>query len=127
MTESEWLDYHRKSWPWMTDDQFECACLLADLFGGFHHMNCRKVEPSGNGISYLSAYASFASFDSDRLTKLVFLAHDRCVRVEIEPRAFRYLNITLYKRHLRLGRIFERHPTIEEALQLHRIYFPLPE
>lgn len=56
-----------------------------------------------------------ATFDLDTLTRLVFLAHDRCVRVEISPRANRYFTMRFHPRK-RDGKGFERHPTLEDAV-----------
>ena len=46
----EWINSYRQKW--MTDAQWECYCLLADLYRGFHHMY-GKAHPCGdNGITY---------------------------------------------------------------------------
>jgi hypothetical protein len=61
-----------------------------------------------------------ATFDTARLTRLVIGAHEECIRVEISPKAFRYLEIAMWPRSGREGRLFERHPTIEEAIKSFR-------
>lgn len=65
----------------------------------------------GNGL---------ATWDSSRLTRLVIAAHDELIRVEVSPRAFRYLAIEMWPRKGREGFMHERHPTIEEAIESFR-------
>ncbi|HZS84188.1 MAG TPA: hypothetical protein VFA50_15035, partial [Stellaceae bacterium] len=54
-------------------------------------------------------------YDFDHLTRLVIAAHDRCVRLDIEPAARRYLWLILHPRE-REGGMSRRHPTIEQAI-----------
>lgn len=105
-----------KQYPWMTDDQRECYEFLCDLYLGEHHLS-GKIRKWGMGIK-LNTYAvhRFATFDFDRLTRLVVMAHDRCIRVELVPSGPRMLGIVMHKRHSREGGMQERHPTIETAI-----------
>jgi len=108
------MDRYRKDW--MTDDQWECYQMLADLFHGFHHVN-GKLHDWGDGIKLnTSQVGSFATFDFDGLTRLVLLAHERMIRAEIVPSGPGMLGIVLHKRHSREGRMYEQHPTIETAV-----------
>jgi hypothetical protein len=105
--------YYRK--PWMTDDQWECARMWASIVGGFHHV-VGEIKDAGRGIR-VTAYASgFSTFDFDRLTALVFAAHDACIRVELAQSAPAKVAFYLHKRHAREGAMHLRHPTIETAL-----------
>jgi hypothetical protein len=61
-----------------------------------------------------------ATFDTNRLTRLVIGAHDEMIRVEVSPCAFRYLSIDMWPRKSREGSLFERHPTIEDAVASYR-------
>ena len=63
-------------------------------------------------------HTPLASYDFNQLTRLVFLAHDLAIRVEIKP-AMRYLRIVLHPRD-REGSIMTAHPTIETVLAEHR-------
>jgi len=102
---------------WMTDDQWECYQMLADLFLGFHHIN-GKLHNWGNGIKLnTSQTGSFATFDFDGLTRMVLLAHERMIRAEIAPSGPGMLGIILHKRRSREGRMYERHPAIEDAIE----------
>jgi hypothetical protein len=104
---------------WMTDDQWKCTQMFADVVGGFHHV-AGTFKPFGDGIK-ISAYPSrFATFDFDGLTRIVLLAHDRMIRVALAPSGPRMIGFEMWKRHTREGRYSERHPTIEQAIEMHR-------
>ena len=104
---------------WMTDDQWECAQMFADVVGGFHHVT-GTFRPWGEGIKVSDYSGRWATFDFDRLTCLVVFAHDRMIRVSLEPSGPRMVGFTLFKRHTREGSMFERHPTIEDAISIYR-------
>lgn len=57
-----------------------------------------------------------ATFDNDRLTRLVVLAHDRLIRVEISPLSFRYIAVDMWSGRERTGGMAQRHPTMEDAV-----------
>lgn len=57
-----------------------------------------------------------ATYDFDRLTRLVIAAHDECVRVEVSPSAPRYLKVSMWPRKGRDGSMMTSHPTIEDAI-----------
>ncbi len=108
--------YYRKDW--MTDSQWECALMLRDLESGFHHLETDRIKPAtGAGISYNFPYANFATFDYDELTRLVFMAHKRCIRAQISGSGPNMLCLHLHKRLGRDGNMTARHPTIEQALE----------
>ncbi|OHD26879.1 MAG: hypothetical protein A2Y38_15470 [Spirochaetes bacterium GWB1_59_5] len=116
MTNKEWMQQRRsESYPWMTDDQFECWCMFCDLMGGEHHV-FGKVKPAtdrGISIAELSC-GGWSTFDFDRLTSAVVMAHDRCIRFSVSPCNMQYLRFQLHKRHEREGQMSARHPTLEE-------------
>jgi hypothetical protein len=99
----------------MTEAQVACLDLLCEVFHGEHHAPDR-IFAFGRGIK-CSVYGSqMATFDFDYLTRLVILAHDRCIRVEIVPSGPGRVGLALFKRNSRDGSTFERHPTMEQAL-----------
>jgi hypothetical protein len=110
--QQEWINGFRE--PWMSDEQWYCYQLLADLFRGFHHINV-KVKPFGRGIE-INPFITLSTYDFSLLTRMVLLCHDRCVRGEIMPSGPGRLKFAFHKRQ-RDGRMFERHPTIEEVLE----------
>ena len=100
---------------WMTDDQYECACLFADVLGGFHHLP-GKIKPWGDGIQ-LNVLGSWASYDFNQLTRIIVLGHDRMIRVEVGPSGPRLFRVCLHKRHTREGSMAKKIPTIEDAIK----------
>lgn len=110
-------------YDWMTDDQHECAALLADLYDGDYNVP-GKIKEHDFGIR-CCVYGPLCSFDCDRLTRLVVLGHDRCIRVEIGANGGPgRVELILHKRHTREGRMHERHPTLENAAVLIRMSTP---
>lgn len=106
----------------MSPDQVECLNLFSDLVGGDHHITGNVYE-CGRGIRVSIFSGTLATFDFDGLTRLVFLAHDRCIRVELISSGPSRVGIALHKRHTREGSSSQRHPTITEALERHRKYY----
>jgi hypothetical protein len=58
----------------------------------------------------------FSTFDFNLLTHLVFLAHDRCIRVELVSSGLGLIGLALHKRHSRDGAHSDRHPTLAQAV-----------
>lgn len=129
MTEKEArerLEKIQDAYPWMSDDQIECYEMLVDIFAGGHHLD-GKVKDFGKGIQ-MSTWQDFSTFDFARLTDAVFLAHDRCIRFEIQSSGPGMIRLCLWKRHNREGGEFwDRHPTIETALARYRERNPVCE
>lgn len=82
------------------------------------------VDWNYNGGVRFKFRGSMETFDFDHLTRLVILAHDGCVRVGIEPLSPKHLAITMYQRRKREGFIYERHPTIDQAVEAIRALEP---
>jgi hypothetical protein len=93
-----------------TPDQQRCLQLLIALYGGKHHLSA--VYEWGSGIKMRERVLS--TFDWNTLSELVFLAHDRAVRVQITDGW-----IILHARQ-REGDISPGHPTLEEAIFRYR-------
>lgn len=96
--------------------------MVFDIIGGENHLT-GKIKEWGHGIAYTSKYNSLATFDGNRLTTAVFMAHDRMIRFEIQPSGPGMLRWCLWKRSGREGDISSRHPTIEMALDNYRKYW----
>lgn len=116
--------YYRE--PWMSDDQWECALMFADLMRGFHHVG-GKFKPCGSGVQINEPYGAWATFDYDGLTRAVFMAHDRCIRVDITSSAPGRMRFILHKRNKRDGAMHERHPTLSDAVENWRALNPVAE
>lgn len=91
------------------------VAFFAKLFHGEHHLPA-EVKPWGRGWIISAHPSRFATFDFNDLTRLVLLAHDRCIRVEINSGGPGRIRIAVHQRDTREGSMMERHPTIEEAL-----------
>ncbi len=117
MSEDHDLQYYRK--PWMTNDQWSCAQMFARVVGGFHHVGA-DFKPLGDGVEVSVYSGGWSTFDYSRLTGLVVRAHDEMIRVEVRPSGPRRIKFAMWKRHTRTGSMSERHPTIEEAIAMHR-------
>jgi ParB/RepB/Spo0J family partition protein len=69
------------------------VAVLLEAWHGLHHFDeaaLRKVEWSNDRfqvlrVSKFEIAGQLASFDFDGLTKLIFLAHDHCIRVDLTP------------------------------------------
>lgn len=90
--------------------------FFADLYGGEHHIPGYRdgVKPFGEGWSVNSA-GDLSTFDFNTLTRLVLMAHDRCIRASVLPGGPGKIKIAIWQRQ-RTGSYSQRHPTLEEAL-----------
>jgi hypothetical protein len=95
--------------------------MLADVMGGFHHIGA-PFKPFGHGITVSPHSSRFSTFDSDTLTRLVFLAHDRAIRVEFRSSSPYRIKLVFWRRK-REGGIMERHPSLDQAIAMHRRFF----
>lgn len=100
----------------MTEAQRACFDLLCDVFHGEHHAP-ERIYAFGRGIKCNAESHRLSTFDFDYLTRLVVLAHDACVRVEIVSSGPGRIGLVLHKRTSRTGSSYDRHPTMEEAIE----------
>lgn len=113
---------------WCKGEPSECgkrvARLLAEWVGGAHHLPqeaMKKVDWQNQRYVVVKADSSLtggglSTFDFTDLTRLVFLAHDHCIRVDIRPLNPQLLALTLHPRNSRDGGMTARHPTLEKAV-----------
>jgi hypothetical protein len=111
----------------MTDDELfamdpvDRAWAVLDItYRGRHHLPSggRNVTVHRNGNwTYLEAnvIAQLATFDYDELSRLVFAAHDYCVRVEIAQSGRGMVKLLLHPRNTREGSTMVRHPGLTDA------------
>lgn len=92
----------------------EATDFFAEFYRGDYHIPS-TVSPCGRGWE-VRHYGTLATFDFDELTRLVLMAHEKCIRVEITPCNFRLIKIRIHKR-VRDGNSMRRHPTLEQVLR----------
>jgi hypothetical protein len=98
------------------------ADLLGDVCAGIYHLDPKALKRAKwddtRSIEISLDCVNLATFDGSILTHLVILAHDACVRLEIDgrrgPRGG--VVLTFHAREGRAGRLWTRHPTIEQAV-----------
>lgn len=99
-----------------SEEQLWLVEILAEWTRGTHHFQ-GNVSECGRGILLITGLYGIATFDCDRLTHLVLLAHKHLVRVEIEPKGF-YLGIALHKRlpkkNGELTSLWDHHPSLDD-------------
>jgi hypothetical protein len=93
-----------------------------DFFNAFFregHWPNEMVEDRGSWSVTTERHwtgCELSTFDYDQLTRLVLLAHERCVRVHLRPRKRRRIEIVITRRDRISDSLSETHPTIEEAV-----------
>jgi hypothetical protein len=101
------------------------ANLLGDVFAGIYHIESavlsRKVDWGCTYRIKIALYGGVSTYDHDLLTRLVVLAHDRCIRLEINGAAHGYLHLIFTPRVGRDADLYNRHPTMEEAIRVVRV------
>lgn len=97
----------------------EAVAFFAEFYGGEHHFPRGGVKDWGTGWCVNHDQGDLATYDFDRLTKLVIMAHDKCIRVSVQPHQFKTLRIAIWKR-AREGGLSLRHPTLEQAIESFR-------
>lgn len=96
--------------------------ILNKTFGGIHHVPSwenREEAEGPNAYINFTYFSGLATYDFDYLTRLVIGAHEECVRLNINPVAYRYSRLSFSLRQ-REGSMMERHPTIEQAIEQYR-------
>jgi len=129
-------EYYGKDW--MSDEDWECAEFLAQFYQGFHHVPGEFKRAGKASVSLEVNQLSLATFDFNEMTRLVVLAHDKCIRfgvngphmVEREYDGNVYEQATMMivvSKRKRGGSMFERHPTLDEAVaQIRKQYKSTP-
>jgi len=104
-------------YSWATSDQLECIQLFCDLVGGHDNLQGRFV-----GMDYrwvcINQKRSFATHDDNWLTKAVFLAHERGIRVAMESAGQGVLRVSMRK--TLPSDLTGMHPTLQNAIDSHR-------
>lgn len=104
----------------------EVAEAMGEIWQGLYHLPPHSIEKTKWDDPYVicvNIRGSLATTDFNQLTRLVFIAHDRCLRLEICPSGPGLLRLMWHKRQ-RGGGVSKDHPTIEGALEKWRKYHP---
>ena len=108
----------RREWS-----EADAEAFFSKLFRGKHHIPGKLRRDSLTSWS-VGSVQPMSTFDSDYLTRLVFLAHDHCVRVELMQSGPGRLRIMASKRvrfeEAKSWPLVEAHPTLEEAVSKFR-------
>jgi len=114
---SDWLRTKKELSPFG-----ECvADLLGKLYLGIYHIDREVLKADFSHSKHITVTVSdgrgsFATFDSDLLTRLVVLAHEMNIRASVRAAAPGYLRLEFM--HVdRTGFFADRHPTLAESLQ----------
>lgn len=102
---------------WLGLHHLDQATLKRADWTNDHHICLRLSSGEIGGLS---------TFDFNDLSTLVFLAHDRCIRVDVKPCNPQFINLIFHPRHGREGGMSQRHPTLEDAVATWRVMHPAP-
>jgi len=124
--EEKTMGYAGKEWicrnvtPNMSPLGETVADFLGDVFGGIYHLDTRalrKVEwDNKHHILFILGWHSLATVDFGELTRIVVLAHDRALRVEISPHTFRHMKLLFHQRETG-NEPSTQCPTLEDHIQ----------
>jgi hypothetical protein len=101
----------------------EAIDFFSEFYQGEHHIPGKVKSFGHHGWAVNHDRGDLATYDYNQLTRLVFMAHSKCVRVSIMPSSPRHLRIVIWKRQHE-GGMAQRHPTLEQAIES---FFPKPE
>jgi len=93
----------------------EATKFFSEFYYGEHHFP-GKIKTYGQGWA-INHYGQLSSYDFSGLTRLCLMAHRDAIRVEISSSNPNHLKIALHKRNRGKGNMWEKHPTIEEAIE----------
>jgi len=117
MKGSEWVRSSKKELSPFGED---VADLLGQVFDGIYHISDAvwKTDFTGEKFITMSIYenGNFATYDSDYLTRLVLLAHEKNIRVCIRASTHNYLKIEFMVVD-RSGFFRDNHPTLLESMK----------
>jgi hypothetical protein len=107
----------------MGGESFEQRCekLIAAVYGGLHN-GPRKIDKHTEFYQTWCHYGEMATFDFDKLTVLVFMAHRLCIRVSLTGAANKYMRVMLHNRKSGEGSMSERHPDLDTAIRQFKVW-----
>jgi hypothetical protein len=114
----DWIKSNRE--PRLCKFGEKVADILDEVFAGIYHIDRAVMKPgvqwdSDRLIEIVIGYG-LSTFDSNKLTHLVVMAHAHCVRLEISAATHGYLRLSFSSRSLS-GSIMDRHPTLADHIE----------
>ncbi len=98
----------------------EAIDFFSEFYFGAHHIPGDSPKTVGNhGWAVMHNLGELATFDYNGLTRLVLMAHDKCIRVSISPVRNGIMKIMIHRRSREDKSIFGGHPTIEQAIEFY--------
>lgn len=117
----------------MSDLGVVVADVLGQVWRGIYHISgavrSKKVDWSNPYYISVVIYGGLCSYDNQYLTELLILCYDNMLRLEVTPRAPKYLELAFYPRETRDPKacISKRLPTLEEMISTTRENIGLDE
>jgi hypothetical protein len=104
----------------------EVADLIGDLVSGiYHYGEWLTTDWSHERCITLRWNKTMSTFDDSLLSRLVFLAHDRAIRVELSPKSQKNVELMFHRRSHDATEFYARHPTLGQAVMRHRELHPM--
>jgi hypothetical protein len=124
-TDIEWIERNNPKPVVMSILGKDVASLLGDVFQGIYHLEDsalfhKRVEWDSQHHIEIVLYGPIATYDGNALTRLVVIAHDRCIRVSITAANIGYLRLMFHQRTGQKGSVSKTHPTLDEHTKLIR-------
>jgi hypothetical protein len=111
------------------------SAAMLDAWVGLHHIPSAALSAVDWSntlyqqilLSANTGCGSLSTYDFASLTRLVFLAHDFAIRLELSPHHYRFLKLMMHPRPRDGGNVSTRHPTLEAAVSDWRSSHPASE
>lgn len=106
-----------KTKPVLNKHQIYCKNMLSEWVGGDHHLP--DVKEFGTGIC-INFYGDLSTYDWNRLTMLVLLAHRDSVRIEIASSGQRMVKIIAHRRKPKEegDNQWQRHASLDDLIEI---------
>jgi len=97
------------------------SSIMGEVWDGIYHLDRstyqhERTDWSNNSYIEMVICGELATWDFNKLTRLVVLCHDKCVRLSISGASNNFLRLMFHKRE-REGGFSERHPTLEYQVE----------
>lgn len=93
------------------------ANILGFVYRGIYHIETDNTDWGDDSRVEITLHYRLSTYDSYELTELVVLCHDQKIRLELEAGGPRRIKLCFSPRSSRDGDIYDRHPTIEAAIE----------